>query len=361
MTDLRILPISIIRKDGLQRIDISATVNWPGHYFLSLWNGDSCVADRIPFALNGGNSYATVWLTPPEQAFEALWVISDPSGREIARQVSTYPVPRKWTIYAMVSSHFDFGLPNAPYIQREESARFLELAQKLSAETADRPPESQYRYVMEGTWVWNNYRETYGEEAAEKAAQMLREGQLGVCACVAGNHIHTYGMEELCRSTYSRTWLANQGISCKTMTMIDIPGLPWSMVQPYADAGIENIIFAPNNWGPHLSKVWTLDESKPWIINNPESCGGGSRIDVRYESNLPMLFYWEGNAGKKMLVWSSPQYGVGGERFGLSAFGSSVEQIYVSMAKQLPMMEERWPYDVWLVENYIDNRMRRHS
>lgn len=355
MRNLCILPLSIIRKDNLQRIDISAVTDAPGHYYLSVYDGNQCVAKDVPFALNGGQSFATVWLTPPEQTFDARWIITSPSGNIIAEHDCPFTAPRKWTIYVMVSSHFDFGLPNAPYIQREESARFLDLAQKLSNETADRPAQSQYRYVMEGTWVWNNYRETYGEAAAEKATQMLRDGKLGVCACVAGNHIHTYGLEELCRSTYSRKWLEQQGISCKTMTMIDIPGLPWSMVQPYADAGIENIIFAPNNWGPHLSTVWTLDASKPWTINNPESCGGGSRIDVRYESNLPMLFYWQGQAGRKMLVWASPQYGVGGERFGISAFGSSVEQIYTCMAKQLPLMEERCPYDVWLVENYIDN------
>lgn len=355
MKNLYIQPISIIRKDNLQRVDISGTTDAPGHYYLSVYDGDRCVVERVPFGLNGGSSAATVWLTPPARSYEARWVITDRTGRVIAEQVSQFSVPRKWTIYVMVSSHFDLGLPNAPYIQREESARFLELAQKISAETADRPEESWYRYVMEGTWVWNNYRETYGEAAVEKAAQMLRDGKLGVCACVAGNHIHTYGLEELCRSTYSRKWLLQQGISCKTMTMIDIPGLSWPMIQPYADAGIENIIFAPNNWGPHLSTVWTIDPSKPWYINNPESCGGGSRIDVRYESNLPMLFYWQGQGNRKMLVWASAQYGVGGERFGISAFGGSVEQIYTCLAQQLPLMEGRYPYDVWLVENYIDN------
>ena len=184
---------------------------------------------------------------------------------------------------------------------------------------------------------------------------MIREGKLGVGVCVAGNHIHSYGMEELCRSAYSRRWLQKQGICCKTMTMIDVPGLSWAMVQPYADAGIENIIFAPNNWGPHLSKVWTLDTSKAWVMNNPESCGGGVRIDVRYESALPMLFYWKGQSDRKMLVWASAQYGVGGERFGISAFGGSVEGIYACMGQHLPLMEARYPYDIWLVANYEDN------
>lgn len=355
MKALSIQPISIIRRDGLHRVDISARTDAPGHYRLSVYDGDVCKVDQVPFALNSGKSFATVWLPVPENAFTARWVISDLSGAVVAEQVREYPVPRKWTFYVTVSSHFDLGLPNAPYIQREESARFVDIARQLIAETADRPEESQYRYVMEGTWVWSNYVNSRPDAEVRDTADLIRSGKLGVCGAVAGNHIQTYGLEELCRSAYSRKWLEQQGLPCKTMTMIDIPGLPWAMVQPYADAGYENIIFAPNNYGPHLSTVWTLDPSKPWTTNNPESCGGGSRIDVRYDSALPMLFYWQGLGDHRLLIWASPQYGVGGEPFGISAFGNSVENMSVSMAKHLPELEARYPYDVWLVENYIDN------
>ena len=355
MKDIRIVPVSVIRRDGLQRVDIFATTQAPGKYFLSIWKQDACYARDIPFGLNSGSSFATVWVEPPEADFAARWVITDRKGNELAEICQTYSPPRKWTIYTMISSHLDIGLHRSPYIQRQESARFFDEAKKLSRQTADRPEESQYRYVFEGTWAWNNYCQTYGKAEAADTVKMIRDGKLGVCACVAGNHIHSYGMEELCRSTYSRRWLEEQGIPCKTMTMIDVPGLPWSMVQPYADAGIENIIFAPNNWGPHLSQTWTLDAGKIWVMNNPESCGGGSRIDVRYESALPMLFYWQGQSDRKMLVWASAQYGVGGERFGISAFGGSVEGIYACMGQHLPLMEQKYPYDIWLVENYEDN------
>ena len=114
MKDLRIVPVSVIRRDGLQRIDIFANIQAPGKYFLSVWNGDGCYAEGLPFGLNSGSSFATVWMTPPESVFPARWVVTDRTGNVVAELTQPYTPPRKWTIYTMISSHLDIGLHNAP-------------------------------------------------------------------------------------------------------------------------------------------------------------------------------------------------------------------------------------------------------
>jgi hypothetical protein len=261
----------------------------------------------------------------------------------------------------MLSSHFDIGLHNSQYEQRYDSDRTLAYALDLSDQTAGEQPDEQYRYTAEGTWVWNNYCEGYGKDAANQTVQKyVQTGKLGVCAGLAGNLIETYGLEEMCRSTYEKKQLESQwGIRSKTLSMIDVNGLPMSMIQPYAEAGYQNIIFAPNQWNPLPSTIWERDEASVCGFNCPETGGGGSRIDIRYQSNMPMVFFWENESGQRLLVWGSTQYSHGGEPFGLGVFDPPNDRTLAKMereiTKQVQRMDPKYPYSTWLIACYCDN------
>lgn len=356
MKNLKIIPRSIIKKGNLRRVDISAYNEKSTHYNLSVYKGKECVA-KAPFALSSGDSTATLWLRLPDEDFEARFVISDISGNTVSDTVSECKKARKWTIYVTASSHTDIGLHNSQYIQRFNSSKFIDKAIQLCDETKDREPDSQYHYMMEGSWFLSNYIADRSKENSDRLInEYIKKGRLGVCAGVAGNHTQTFGFEEMCRAAYSRKWLKKYGIDSKTMTMIDNNGMSWSMVTPFAKAGYENIIFAPNQWNPLPSTVWKRDSSVYAYTWNTEAGGGGSRIDVRYESALPMLFYWQGAYGEKMLVWASTAYFNGGHNFGIEIEGIPINETEEKMAKQLTLMDERYPYDVWLVEAYTDDQ-----
>ena len=133
------------------------------------------------------------------------------------------------------------------------------------------------------------------------------------------------------------------------------------MVAPYADAGYENIIFAPNHWNPLMSTIWHCYKTVGGYTWNPNAGGGGARCDVRYDSELPMLFFWRSPDDKKeLLVWASTQYGRGGQEFGFFSSSSPDAQTIVDMearfAARLPEMEERYPYDIWLLASYSDDQ-----
>ena len=355
----RVEPVSIVNASGLQRVDISAESEKAGHYFASVRDGERLIAEKCEFTLQSGSSDAVLWLPATKKSFDAEFVFSAGSGEILARRGVRWEKPREWTIYVMVSSHTDIGLHNSQYIQRFNSSRFVDMAAKLCDETEDRPEESRYRYVMEGTWFWSNYPADRGGDAADRIVEdYIKKGRLGVCAGTAGNHTQTYGLEELCRSAYNRRWLSdNFGVGCRTMTMIDNNGLSWSIVQPYSDAGYENIIFAPNQWNPLPSTIWKRDTSVGAYTWCPEAGGGGARVDVRYESGLPMLFWWMApDRESRLLIWASTQYGTGGELFGITAGGLNRVEMENRMAKQLPKLEAKYPYDLWLVENYNDDQ-----
>ncbi len=356
MEKLRICPTSVIKRQNRRRIDISAHTERAGHYILTVFEEESKLA-TCEFAIGSGDAKAVLWLDLPRRSFMARWVICDLLGNAVACQTSLCEAPREWTVYVMVSSHTDIGLHNSQYIQRYNSSQFIDKAAQLCDETAGRGEENQYRYTVEGTWVWNNYLEDRSAKESENILEnYIKKGKIGICAGVAGNHTQVFGFEELCRSAYSRSWLEQKGIECNTATMIDNNGLSWAMVQPYADAGYKNIIFSPNQWNPMPSTVWHCDKAVEGYIWNTEAGGGGARIDVKYGSALPMLFWWEGADKKRMLVWASTQYDRGGEPFGIKRSGSDIGYMEEKMASQLKKLEEKCPYDIWFVVNYSDDQ-----
>ena len=172
--------------------------------------------------------------------------------------------------------------------------------------------------------------------------------------------VHLSCFVQFCRSIYTKRELEDRwGIKTRTMLMTDNPGISWSIVAPYAEAGVEHVLFSPNHWNPHPSTIWKMDENRPWSRNNPDAGGGGSRIDVRWDSAIPMLFWWEApQGGARLLVWTCPHYGRGGEPFGIITAWNKMKPMSESepmMARQLAKMEARYPYDVWLFADYEDD------
>jgi len=356
-----VMALPMVTKTGLQRIDIHCHINRAAHLFLDVYRGDAALVQKVPVALNGGRSQVRVMLPVQDESFDAIWRICDREGNILAQIQAPWTRPRERTIYVMLSAHTDIGLHESQYIQRDMSVRTVDKAMQRSDETWERDVHDRYRFVMEGSWFWNNYGGDRGTEAAKAVVRdYLKQDKLGICCGLAGNHFQTFGLEEMCRSAYEKKRLKEDwDLDSETLALIDINGFPMSMIQPYSEAGVKNIIFAPNHWNPLPSAVWQMDLTKAGTYLNPDVSGGGSRVDVRYDSELPMVFYWEDKAGNRILVWASTQYGYGGASFGLFPNNrfvpETVPNMEVCMARHLPLMEEKYPYDVWLLACYDDN------
>ena len=356
-------PVSMLTNEpqARQRIELLFETDFSGHVILRVQRHDMVLQDT-EVAILSGRYHTAILLPPPEIIESAKILIHALGGEKLFETEIVWQPPRKWEMYVMLSSHTDIGLHNSQYIQRHNSANFIDTAMKLIEQTEERPEENRYRYCMEGTWFWNNYALERNRSAAEKVVRdFIKRGKIGVGGGLAGNCTQIYGMEELCRSAYLRNSLKQQwDIDCETMTMIDNNGLSWAIVEPYVKAGYKNLFWAPNHWNPIQSSVYTRDMSVrngPW---NPQACPGGSRCDVRYDSALPMVFYWQGaDKQSRLLVWASTQYGSGGIEFGLSRSYTGDEAtlpfIEMKMSAQLQKLEKRYPYNIWLLASYHDD------
>lgn len=354
--------LSMVSSDNLQRVKVEYECNKAAHLFLSVYEGKEKITENIEIALDSGEGYIYIMLPLQNKEICATAVLTDISGKTVKEASFIWKQPRKWTFYTMLSSHTDIGLHNSQYIQRYNSSQFIDDAIKLCDETENRKNNDKYRYTMEGVWFWNNYGMDRGKSAAEMIADnYIKKDKIGICCGIAGNHTQVFGLEEMCRSAYEKKRLFDEwGLESETMSMIDNNGLSMSLIQPFSEAGYKNIIFSPNQWNPLPSTVWNMDRTKSGYYWNCDAGGGGSRIDIRYDSKLPMVFFWEDENGNRILVWGTPQYDNGGSAFGFDRYReyspTIVNEMEYAVGEQITKLEKKYPYDIWLLTCYGDDQ-----
>ncbi len=365
--ELRIIATSLVNHDNMQRIELDYHAKKTCHLYLNVYYNKDLIVGGIDVAFTSGKSKAYILLPVQNKTFDAEWKFFDLNGQEVYFSIAKWETPRDWTIYFMISSHTDIGLHNSQYVQRANSVKFIDKAITLTEQTRDGSDDERYKYIMEGTWFWNNYPMDKGKNKAKKVVEeYIKKGDLGVCCGVAGNVMQTFGLEEMCRFANERKKLEKEwGIKSQTMSMIDNNGLPLSIIQPLTDAGIKNIIFSPNHWHPIPSSIWQRnleDDTYPW---NPDAGGGGSRIDFRFDSELPMVFFWEDDFNNRMLVLGSTQYDNSGVPFGIfnkpqpaliNSENDYIPYAEIKTARTLNKMEKKYDFNVYLLPCYSDDQ-----
>ena len=269
------------------------------------------------------------------------------------------PLVREWKLYGLKATHTDIGLHNSQYIQRHGTVRRIdETVRLIDADTRSDDDPAAYRYVMEGFWFWDNYHMDKGMDAAWRiVTNYIARGRMDVGVTCAGNHTHLFSKTEIDRSTLTKKLLAEKwGISTRTFLMADNPGISCSLITPYLRAGIRYGIFMPNHWNPHRSTIWKMNASIPAATWNPDALGGGARVEVSYDSPLPMVFRWKApGSDDSLLMWCSTQYGHGYERLGIKHARTPVGEVEKRMPSFLSILERKYPYDIWLAALYGDD------
>lgn len=365
ITELRMAPTSLVTREepAQQRMNMQLHASCDAHLWVTIVRGGGePIAQGLRIGVRGGRNELPVMLPVAREEQRARLTVHDGQGNVCGACEFLWGPPREWTLYVIRASHTDIGLHNSQYIQRSNCSRFLDQAMKLCDQTETWPEAGCYRYVVEGSWFWENYCADRGTEAARTAvSKYVHAGKIAVGGATAGNHTQVYGSEEMCRSAYTRSRLGQEwGIETRTLTMIDNNGLSWALVAPYVDAGFRNVVFAPNQWNPLPSTIWPRDHDILGATWNPDASGGGARIDVRYDSALPLVFYWRGaDERSDLLVWCSTGYDWGGCPFGLRTDIENTPQSRAALeertARQLIKLEERYPYDAWLFACYGDD------
>jgi len=356
-----IRPSALVTHDvpPLQNIDMDIlTTELQSKSRLKVWVGDQLLAEKELGRLHAGTNRVQVLMPEPEKTVKSRWELLDDS-QTVAEQSVLWNPPRHWQLYVIKSSHVDIGLHDSQFKQRYLANGCIDDAVKLAAQASDSPEASRFRYVIEGLWWWLNYPQDRSEVLANEIVQKYcRSGLFGIGASHSGNRSEVLSTEELCRSTYGVQQVRERwNLPMDTMMMVDNNGLTWPLVTAYADAGIKYAGLFSNAWNPGITKAvlgWGKDASRDHFGVGGD--GGGSRIDVGWDSDLPHLFYWQGaDAKSRLLIWTCPTYTSGGYEFGLSDKDPKIAE--KKMVMQFAKLEQRYPYDLWLLPFYSDNEI----
>ncbi len=204
---------------------------------------------------------------------------------------------RHWTVHLIHNAHFDPGYTDLPSNVMAEYLDSLDKALQYCRQTEDWPCETRFRYVVEQAWIAIHYLENRPPEVAEKFVHFCNTGQIEVNAFYANMISEILGYEETARLMYPAFELKRRyGIAIRTAEHNDIPGMSWSYATILAEAGIKYLVPAVPDyytWHGHNYR-WNYDLKK--IL--PNDC--------------PEAFYWQGQNGKKVLVYWTV-WGAGGE------------------------------------------------
>jgi hypothetical protein len=185
---------------------------------------------------------------------------------------------RDWKIFVVPFSHVDVGFTEpVPEVIEKQSA-FIDSAIAFVERTASHPPESRFKWTIEIAWPLEDYLQTRPTEQINRLMDHVRSGSIEIGAMHFSLQTDLTGPEELVRSLYfGRQIETLYDVDIRTAITNDTPGFTWSLAQLLNRAEIPYFSLAMNSF---LSDFYKTTE-------------------------LPNLFYWEGQSGDRTLVWRS--------------------------------------------------------
>ena len=250
--------------------------------------------------------------------FSAFWILCLVWTNEVAAQFD-----RDWKIFVIPFSHTDVGF-TAPVPDVIEQHRiYLDDVVAYIDQTQSNPPESQFKWTIEVTWVLEDYLENRSPEQVEALMNHAQAGRIEIAAMHFSLQTDLAGPEELVRSLYFAQELKEaHGVPIRTAVTNDTPGFTWGLAQLLAKSEIPYAALAMNSF---LSDFFTT-------------------------TTLPNLFYWEGQSGDRTLLWRSlhPNWAyLEGSIWGLySSYSAMKPRITAQLNK---LAAEGYPYDVVLI------------
>jgi hypothetical protein len=201
-------------------------------------------------------------------------------------------------VIIVYKTHFDIGYSSTVHdVVHEYRTEMVDRVLEAIGKNSHQPKENQFVWTVSGWPMKQMLWEGQAPERRQKIEQAIRDGNLVVHAYPFTTHTETAEMEDLVRglnisSTISRQFGQLLSISAK---MSDVPGQSWFTPTLFANAGI---------------KFYHM---------------GGPVVNM--EHGLPLMFWWEGPDGSRLLTLYN------------NGYGSS------------PLPPDNWPYKNWVYIN----------
>ncbi len=202
------------------------------------------------------------------------------TGGQLAAQ-TTAPSPVK-EIIVVCKTHFDLGYTDlVSNVLENYRTKMIDKALAVREQSSDLPPEHRFAWTLPGWPLEQILGPQQTDARRERIAAMIRDGRLVWHALPGTTHTESLELEDLVRGMGFSSRLARRfGQELpRDAKMTDVPSHAWALPTILARAGVRFL---------HLG------------------CNGAST-----PPDVPVLFWWEGPDGLRVLTMQSPSYGTG--------------------------------------------------
>ncbi len=192
---------------------------------------------------------------------------------------TTAPAPVK-EVVVVFKTHFDIGYTDlVPRVLENYRTTMIDKALAVCDQTRDLPAEERFVWTLPGWPLTQILGPLQTDARRERIGAMIREGRLVWHALPGTTHTESLELEDLVRGMGFSSRLARQfGQDLpRDAKMTDVPSHAWALPTILARAGVTFL---------HLG------------------CNGAST-----PPDVPILFWWEGPDGSRVLTMQSPGYG----------------------------------------------------
>lgn len=183
---------------------------------------------------------------------------------------------RDWKVYLIPFSHTDVGYTATVPVVIELQKNYLDSVVAFIKKSRANSDGEKFKWTIEVSWIVDSYLKSRSSDAVDTLIKFLKTGDIELGGMYLGLQTDLCSPEELVRSLYySKLLAANNGFSVNTVLIDDTPGFTWSLAQLLNKAVIPYFATALNSF---LCNFFTT-------------------------TNIPYLFYWKSQQGKRTLVW----------------------------------------------------------
>jgi len=193
---------------------------------------------------------------------------------------------RKWKIFAIHHSHTDIGFTDRQEKIERHHVAFIKQAIEISeqARSGARPEWAGFRWTCETFWAVERFLACTDRGWHERLARALQSGDLELSGTYL-NMTELIDADILSAMTHKAVeYGASLGVTVNSAMTADINGYSWGYAQSLADAGVTNLFSCVHA----LHGIFPLGQKQT-------------------------PFWWETQAGDRILVWNGEHYHLGNE------------------------------------------------
>lgn len=325
----------------LHRAHLHLTGGNPGEaVFCAVLDGEE---RQTTVMVSGGETQALVDIPCRETDEMLTYRLTDAAGQMVHGE-QLWKAQKRWEVHFIPITHHDLGYTEPIEPLLDSYCEYYDRVLDFCDETAEYPPQAQYRYTVEELWSLEEYLRRASAEKREKLLGYVREGRIEVSALYANIIDGICDEEELIRLLYPAAQLREQyGIPVDTASLVDMPGLSWGTIRALSNAGIR-YLFA--GFPKYFEWTDTRGVTPPMQHSFWDE-------KVLLPHGRPQAFRWRGQDGGDVLTWYQAGYGW----FGDDTIPCLETDDYACVDTHLPVFlreleEKGCPYSVM---RYIDH------